>query len=444
MDELEERLGYTFHDPELLRLALTHSSFAYEKGRGRLGCNERLEFLGDSLLGFFVAEYLYRSMADRPEGDMTRIRSDLVCEKSLVEVAQRLHLGEELRLGRGEQVAGGRTRVSMQADAVEAILAAIYLDGGMAEARAFVDRILLDRVRHGGAVNRNDYKTELQELVQRHGGAAPVYRLVGENAATGDPVFMIKKSDRALYFANAAIAAGVFAMLLPVVKTAYSYMSVEASVPGAAILMTVTVPDIFDLEGFFGMFAWLALAVVIGLAARFSASKRHVNNRNVTVVLALASMAFLWLYSHSAEEYYEEFGNETSPAWGFWAAMLLMAAGVGLTVYASTKGMDAPAYPVSGSGYGGYGAGQYGYSGAQNVYPGTQNAAQAPRESVNTASAVPTRTGYVQVPPPVAPVNPAPRPESAGGEQAVKFCTSCGAKIPAGAKFCSRCGAPQG
>ena len=189
MRELEKRIGYSFREPELLRLALTHSSYANERGEGRLRCNERLEFLGDSLLGFFVAEYLYKSMSDKPEGEMTRTRAELVCEKSLVEVARRLRFGEELRLGRGEELAGGRTRVSILADAVEAVLAAIYLDGGMREAQNFVDRILLNKLKTGGTVRNNDHKTALQELVQRHGGAAPVYKLVGEDGPDHDKVF---------------------------------------------------------------------------------------------------------------------------------------------------------------------------------------------------------------------------------------------------------------
>ena len=129
MTTLEEKLGYTFQDPSLLENALTHSSRANES-RGKLSSNERLEFLGDSVLGMVVADHLYRSHPDLPEGDLTRTRAALVCEESLVEAAQELGLGEHLRLGKGENSGGGRERPSIQADAVEAVLAAIYLDGG--------------------------------------------------------------------------------------------------------------------------------------------------------------------------------------------------------------------------------------------------------------------------------------------------------------------------
>ena len=196
MTDMENRIGYRFRDPALLELALTHSSYANERGEGRLRCNERLEFLGDSLLGFLVAEYMYKNMPDKPEGEMTRIRAELVCEKSLVEIARRLRFGERIRLGKGEELAGGRSRVSILADAVEAVLAAIYLDGGMREARAFVDRILLNRLKGGAAVENNDHKTMLQELVQRHGGAAPVYKLVGESGPDHDKVFYAEVAIR--------------------------------------------------------------------------------------------------------------------------------------------------------------------------------------------------------------------------------------------------------
>ena len=129
MTELEEKLGYAFQNPSLLDNALTHSSRANES-RGKLLSNERLEFLGDSVLGMVVADHLYRNHPDLPEGVLTRTRAALVCEESLVEVAQELGLGGYLRLGKGESSGGGRERPSIQADAVEAVLAAIYLDGG--------------------------------------------------------------------------------------------------------------------------------------------------------------------------------------------------------------------------------------------------------------------------------------------------------------------------
>ena len=162
MKTLEEKIGYTFRDRTLLENALTHSSYANEH-RGGLPSNERLEFLGDSILGLVVADHLYRTRPDLPEGDLTRIRAALVCEGSLVQVAKSLDLGSYLKLGKGEAHGGGRARPSIQADAVEAMLAAVYLDGGIGQARklihdlvltdtAFNDRILLSEPI-GGKIN---------------------------------------------------------------------------------------------------------------------------------------------------------------------------------------------------------------------------------------------------------------------------------------------------
>ena len=180
MTTLEEKLGYTFQSPELLENALTHSSCANES-RGKLQSNERLEFLGDSILGMVVADHLYRNHPDLPEGELTRTRSALVCEESLVEVAQALGLGEYLKLGKGEEAGGGRHRPSIQADAVEAVLAAVYLDGGITAASALIHRCLLDAEKEEAVEERRrDYKTALQELVQRQADQVLVYRVVGE------------------------------------------------------------------------------------------------------------------------------------------------------------------------------------------------------------------------------------------------------------------------
>ncbi len=186
MSELEEKLGYRFRDPSLLELALTHSSWSNERGLGHKGCNERLEFLGDSILGFVVAETLYRTFGDKPEGEMTRLRAELVCEASLAEASVPLGLGENLRLSRGEAMGGGHKRPSMIADAYEAVLAAIYIDGGEAAAREFLNRTLMPRLRD--TANR-DYKTLLQEAVQREGSAAPTYRLAGESGPDHQKTF---------------------------------------------------------------------------------------------------------------------------------------------------------------------------------------------------------------------------------------------------------------
>jgi len=178
MKKLQEKLGYTFHNDRLLLHALTHSSYANEhKGEG-LTSNERLEFLGDSVLGMVVADYLFRTHPDITEGELTRKRAALVCEESLHEVACGLGLGGYLRLGRGEEAGGGRRRTSILADATEAILAAVYLDGGLEPTRRIIQTLILDREREK-AVDR-DYKTALQERVQRSPGSCVSYRLVQE------------------------------------------------------------------------------------------------------------------------------------------------------------------------------------------------------------------------------------------------------------------------
>ena len=151
MTTLEEKLGYQFQNRELLENALTHSSCANES-RGKLQSNERLEFLGDSILGMVVADHLYRGHPDLPEGELTRVRAALVCEESLVEVAQALDLGSYLLLGKGEEAGGGRTRPSIQADAVEAVLAAVYLDGGIGSARKIIQKYILCREIEGTPV----------------------------------------------------------------------------------------------------------------------------------------------------------------------------------------------------------------------------------------------------------------------------------------------------
>ena len=189
MKTLEEKLGYTFQNPKLLENALTHSSCANES-RGRLQSNERLEFLGDSILGMVVADHLYRNHPDLPEGELTRTRAALVCEESLVEVARELGLGEYLRLGKGEEAGGGRQRPSIRADAVEAVLAAVYLDGGIGSARKIIQKYILSR-EVAGLTKPHDYKTALQELVQRESGQVLRYRLTGEEGPDHNKRFFV-------------------------------------------------------------------------------------------------------------------------------------------------------------------------------------------------------------------------------------------------------------
>lgn len=179
MQELERALGYRFKNRALLEEALCHSSYANEH---HVRSNERLEFLGDSVLGFVTAEYLFEKHPDAPEGDLTRIRALLVCEDSLHEVAQSLSLGRCIRLGRGEESCGGRERASILADATEAVLAAVYLDGGIDEARRLIHRVLLDREGEEDAERkRRDYKTLLQERAQREANCVLSYEMTGES-----------------------------------------------------------------------------------------------------------------------------------------------------------------------------------------------------------------------------------------------------------------------
>ncbi len=191
MESLERKLHYSFHDRELLSEALNHSSYANEH-RGGLSSNERLEFLGDSILGFVAAEFLFKHYGSLPEGDLTRMRASLVCEQSLYEVAKELELGRYLKLGRGEEAGGGRERQSILADAVEAVFAAVYLDGGISQAQALINRVLLSQAPD--AEERRDYKTTLQEVVQRRSGQVLTYRMVSQSGPDHNKTFLFEVS----------------------------------------------------------------------------------------------------------------------------------------------------------------------------------------------------------------------------------------------------------
>lgn len=192
MRALEEKLGYHFRNIGLLEHAMTHSSYANEHRSAGVTSNERLEFLGDSVLGMVVAEHLFTTHPDMPEGELTRTRAALVCESSLHEVARALELGRYLRLGKGEDAGGGRSRPSILADATEATLAAVYLDGGIEPVIAIIRKYILDKEREK-AVDR-DYKTALQELVQRHPGQTVSYRLVDEIGPDHARIFVMEVS----------------------------------------------------------------------------------------------------------------------------------------------------------------------------------------------------------------------------------------------------------
>ncbi len=190
--ELEEKFGYRFRDRQLLRTALTHSSYANEQRDPAIVCNERLEFLGDAVLGFVTADYLYRNEPSLPEGEMTRMRADLVCETNLARAAERIGLGDYLQLGHGEQTGGGRHRASMIADATESVFAATYLDGGYPAAKALIYRMILDEVPPLQHLRNQDYKTALQELVQRKKDQHLAYTLVKESGPDHDKQFVMQ------------------------------------------------------------------------------------------------------------------------------------------------------------------------------------------------------------------------------------------------------------
>ena len=181
MVALEEKLRYTFRDKSLLENALRHSSYANESKDPRITSNERLEFLGDSVLGFVTAKHLYQNFPQLPEGKMTKLRAELVCEHALHAVAVELDLGSYIRLGKGEESSGGRTRPSILADAVESIIAAMFLDGGMEAAEPFILDRVLSVLEKGLPVASTDNKTKLQELVQQKSGRVLSYEVTGES-----------------------------------------------------------------------------------------------------------------------------------------------------------------------------------------------------------------------------------------------------------------------
>ena len=189
--DLEVAIGYRFRNISLLQNALTHSSYANERWHNSLLCNERLEFLGDSILGMLVAEYLFRSFPDRPEGELTRMRADMVCEKTLAAAANRIGLGGHLLLGHGEEQGGGRARASILADAMESVIAACFLDGGMDAALKVVQQFILVEVPVKKMHNA-DYKTALQELVQQKKNQALTYVLAGESGPDHDKHFDVE------------------------------------------------------------------------------------------------------------------------------------------------------------------------------------------------------------------------------------------------------------
>ncbi|MBQ3355690.1 MAG: ribonuclease III [Oscillospiraceae bacterium] len=178
MTKLEQALGYVYQDKTLLRTALSHTSYANEVHKDALRSYERLEFLGDAILGFATAEYLYHTFPTKQEGELTKIRAELVCEKNLAEIAHQIHLGDYLLLGNGEEQGGGRNRASILCDVIEALIAAAFIDGGTVAAQGIVTRLVIPNLTK--VLNTHDFKTELQEIVQRKRDQALTYELIGE------------------------------------------------------------------------------------------------------------------------------------------------------------------------------------------------------------------------------------------------------------------------
>lgn len=187
---LEEKIGYKFKDISYLETGITHSSYANES-KEQIPYNERQEFLGDAVLSIIVSDYIFEHYTNLPEGELTKLRASLVCENALCGFSNELHLGEFLRLGRGEELMGGRERPSILADAFEAVLAAIYLDGGIIPATGFVLKFVVKSLEHVENVAFKDYKTLLQEIIQKNPEEKLSYELIGETGPDHDKRFEV-------------------------------------------------------------------------------------------------------------------------------------------------------------------------------------------------------------------------------------------------------------
>ena len=190
LNELERRIGYIFEDISLLDEALTHSSYANEHGLGRLGCNERLEFLGDAVLSAVVARYLYSTLPEVEEGELTKKRAAMVCESALAIFAREIELGKFMKFGKGELKTHGNERDSILSDCFEAVIAAIFLDGGVEAASKFINNHVL---REASAVELSrDYKTELQEVIQQNPEEKLRYVHSGEEGPDHNKTFSVE------------------------------------------------------------------------------------------------------------------------------------------------------------------------------------------------------------------------------------------------------------
>ena len=191
MKDLQEAIGYSFHNQALLTEALTHSSYAHEQHKN-MKYNERLEFLGDAVLSIVVSDYIYTHCPNLPEGELTKLRASLVCEKSLFDFAKQIDLGAYLRLSNGERRNGGANRPSIVSDAFEALIAAIYLDGGIEPAKKHILRLVIPETENHKNNSVTDYKTPLQEIIQKNPGERLEYRLVGSSGPDHNKHFKVE------------------------------------------------------------------------------------------------------------------------------------------------------------------------------------------------------------------------------------------------------------
>ena len=191
MKDLQEAIGYTFHDPALLTEAMTHSSYAHEQHKN-MKYNERLEFLGDAVLSIVVSDYIYKHCPQLPEGELTKLRASLVCEKSLFDFAKQIDLGSYLRLSNGERRNGGANRPSIVSDAFEALIAAIYIDGGIEPASKHILNFIIPAIKNSKKKKVKDYKTTLQEIVQKNPGERLEYVLIGESGPDHNKHFVVE------------------------------------------------------------------------------------------------------------------------------------------------------------------------------------------------------------------------------------------------------------
>ena len=199
---LENELGYEFKNKKLLQTALTHTSYAYER---KTESNEKLEFLGDSILEFVSSEYIYKKYPELKEGEMTKVRASVVCEKSLHEIAKMHNFSDFLKLGKSERISQKQVRPAIMADSVEAIIAAIFLDGGLEPAKKFIIKNLVDAIEVATKhIGQKDYKTVLQEILQKNGNVHIEYQIVKENGPDHDKNFtaQVKCNGKILALGN--------------------------------------------------------------------------------------------------------------------------------------------------------------------------------------------------------------------------------------------------